>query len=61
MESIGVSKMTQNEYSTIKRQLGFIEGIVTNVKSAIVYDGVIGALETIEEIVDKEMGVRVSE
>ena len=47
--------MTQNDYSTIKRNLGFIEGIVTNVKSAIVYDGVIGALETIEEIVDKEM------
>ena len=47
--------MTQKDYSIIKRQLGFIEGIVTNVKSAIVYDGVVGALETIEEIVDKEM------
>lgn len=47
--------MTQKDYSIIKRQLGFIEGIVTNVKSAIVYDGVIGALERIEEIVDKEM------
>jgi hypothetical protein len=47
--------MTQKDYSIIKRQLGFIEGIVTNEKSAIVYDGVIGALETIEEIIDKEM------
>jgi hypothetical protein len=55
-EMVG-GKMTQNEFSTIKikRQLGFIEDIVTNVKSAIVYDGVIGALETIAEIIDKEM------
>ena len=50
-----VITMTQNDYSTIKRNLGFIEGIVTNAESAIVYDGVIGALESIEKIVDKEM------
>lgn len=47
--------MTQNDYSTIKRNLGFIDGLVTNVKSAIVFEGVIDALETIEEIIDKEM------
>ena len=47
--------MTQKDYSVIKRQLGFIEGMVANVESNIVCDGVIGAIETIEEIVDKEM------
>lgn len=46
--------MTQNDYSIIKRQLGFIEGIVSNAEN-YVYDGVIGAIETIEEIIDKEM------
>ena len=46
--------MTHKDYSTIQRQLGYIEGIVSNTESYI-YDGVIGAIETIQEIIDKEM------
>lgn len=45
--------MTREDYSTIKRQLGFIEGIVTNTEN-VVYDGVVGAIEIIEEIIDGE-------
>ena len=46
--------MTHKDYSTIQRKLGYIEGIVSNTESYI-YDGVIGAIETIQEIIDKEM------
>ncbi len=46
--------MTREDYSTIQRQLGVIEGITFKLESAM-YDVVIGAVETIQEILDKEM------
>ena len=46
--------MTVKDYSTVQRQLGFIEGIVCNSES-YVYDGVIGAIETITEIIEKDV------
>lgn len=46
--------MTQKDYSTIQRQIGVIEGITFNLDAPL-YDVVIGAIETIQEIIDKEM------
>lgn len=46
--------MTQKDYTSLKRNLGFIEGIVTNTNS-VIYDGVMGAIQEIDEIIDKEM------
>lgn len=46
--------MTRQDYSMIKRQLGFIEGIVSNTET-VVYDGVTNAIDIIEEIIDGEM------
>lgn len=46
--------MTAKDYSTIQRQLGLIEGITFKLEVCM-YDLVFGAIETIQEILDKEM------
>jgi hypothetical protein len=49
-----VHRMSTKDYSTIQRQLGYIEGLVSNVDTFI-FEGVFGAVEVIEKIIDKEM------
>lgn len=47
--------MKQKDYSTIQRQLGFIEGLVAAVDD-YVCEGVVSAVAKITEILDKEVG-----
>ena len=46
--------MTVNDYTTIHHQLGFIEGASFNASNDV-YDAILGAIATIEEIINKEM------
>ena len=46
--------MTQKDYTSLKRNLGFIEGVVNNT-DGVIYDGVMGAIQEIDEIIDNEM------
>ena len=39
---------------SLKRNLGFIEGAVANTDD-VIYEGVMGAIREIDEIIDKEM------
>lgn len=45
--------MTANDYSVIQRNIGYIEGLVSSCKT-VVCDGVMGALEAIETIIDAD-------
>jgi hypothetical protein len=47
-----VHKLSSKDYSTIQRQLGYIEGLVSNADT-VIYDGVFGALEVIDKIIDE--------
>ena len=46
--------MKIEDYATIHRQLGFLEGATFNLPNDV-YDAVLGAIAMIEEIVDEEM------
>lgn len=46
--------MTYKDYTSLKRNLGFIEGVVTNTDD-VIYEGVMDAIHEIDEIIDKEM------
>ena len=46
--------MTEKDYSTIQRQLGFIEGIALKLQGSEI-DFLIDAIAVIDEILDKEI------
>jgi hypothetical protein len=52
--------MTNKDYSKIQRWLGFIEGLVSDCNT-IVYDGVTGAINEIDNVLDKEMASKTAE
>ncbi len=45
--------MTASDYSAIQRNIGYIEGLVTSCDT-VICDGVIGALEAIDSIIDAD-------
>lgn len=45
--------MTANDYSMIQRNIGYIEGLVTSCDT-VICDGVIGALEAIDSVIDAD-------
>lgn len=49
--------MTREDYATTQRMLGYIEGLVSNCGTTVC-DGVITAINTIDEIIDKEMEIK---
>ena len=52
--------MTAKYYAEIQRNLGYIEGLVADC-NAIVFDGIIAAVGSIDEILDKEMASKTTE
>jgi hypothetical protein len=46
--------MTYKDYAKIQRLLGYIEGLIADCNT-IVFDGITNAINSIDEIVDREM------
>ena len=51
-----VAEMTINDYTAIQRKLGFIEGLIMDDDSDTVANGVMDAVDVIDEILDRVMG-----
>jgi hypothetical protein len=53
--------MTNKDYAEIQRNLGYIEGLIADNNSTVVFDGIIAAVGAIDEILNKEIASKAAE
>jgi predicted Co/Zn/Cd cation transporter (cation efflux family) len=52
--------MTNKDYAEIQRNLGYIEGLITDCNT-IVFDGISASVDAIDKILDREMKTKTAE
>lgn len=53
--------MTNKDYAEIQRNLGYIEGLIADNNSTVVFDGITAAVGAIDEILNKEIASKTAD